>query len=108
MNRIILLLCLALLGSNSALALTLHEAKAAGLVGERNDGYLGYVTTPPSDEVEDLVKSVNEKRRAKFSETASKNNILTEQVADRFYQRAVKETGRGEYYQNATGGWVKK
>ena len=49
MNRIILLLCLALLGSNSALALTLHEAKAAGLVGERNDGYLGYVTTPPSD-----------------------------------------------------------
>lgn len=108
MNRIILLLCLALLGSNSALALTLHEAKAAGLVGERNDGYLGYVTTPPSDEVKALVESVNDKRRAKFSETAEKNKIRTEQVADRFYQRAVKETGSGEYYQNATGGWVEK
>lgn len=108
MRRIILLLCLALVGTNSALALTLHEAKAAGLVGERNDGYLGYVATPPTEEVKTLVKSVNDKRRAKFSETAGKNNIRTEQVADRFYQRAVQETDSGEYYQNATGGWVKK
>ena len=108
MNRIILLLWLALLGSNSAFALTLQEAKAAGLVGERNDGYLGYVAESPSEEVKALVESVNDKRRAKFSETAKKNNIRTEQVANRFYQRAVKETDSGEYYQNATGGWVEK
>jgi uncharacterized protein YdbL (DUF1318 family) len=108
MKRIILILCLAFLGSTPALAMDLHEAKAAGLIGERNDGYLGFVVTPPGEDVKTLVKDVNNKRKAKFSSTAEKNKVQTEQVANRFYQRAVKETGSGDYYQNATGSWVKK
>lgn len=108
MKRLFLIFCLAILGNTAALAMDLHEAKAAGLVGERNDGYLGYVATPPRDDIKALVKDVNNKRKAKFSSTAEKNQLLTEQVAGRFYLRAVKETSRGEYYQNASGDWVKK
>jgi uncharacterized protein YdbL (DUF1318 family) len=107
-KRMVILLCLLLLGSNTASALSLHEAKAAGLVGERNDGYLGYVVTPPGEEVQALVKEVNDKRRAIFTQTARDNGLQTGQVAQRFYQRAVKETAAGDYYQDPAGNWTKK
>ncbi len=108
MKRILVGLCLMLLGTNAAFALTLQEAKARGLVGERSDGYVGYVVTPPGAEVKLVVKDVNNKRRAKFADTAKRNNLRTEQVANRFYQRAVKATASGHYYQDAGGAWVKK
>ncbi len=107
MKQLILGLSLILLGFQ-AFAQDLHQAKAAGLVGERNDGYLGYVATPPSEEIKALVKEVNNKRREKFSATAQNNNLQTEQVAFRFYQRAVEETEPGNYYQDQVGNWVKK
>lgn len=108
MKRILLGLCLMILGSNVAFALSLHEAKARGLVGERKDGYVGYVVTPPDAEVKVIVKNVNGKRKARFSETAKSNKLETAQVAHRFYQRAVKATTKGNYYQDASGAWVKK
>ena len=51
MKHVLVGLCLMLLGSNAAFSLDLHQAKAGGLVGERNDGYVGYVVCPPSNEV---------------------------------------------------------
>ena len=108
MKRILLTLCLVLLGANTAFALTLHEAKAQGLVGERSDGYVGYVVTPPGAEVKAVVKNVNNKRRAKFTETAKSNNLKTGQVGQLFYERAVKATTSGNYYQDASGAWIKK
>lgn len=108
MKRILLVFCLMFLGTSAAFALSLQEAKEQGLVGERSDGYVGYVVTPPGAGVEAVVKEVNNKRRNKFSETAKKNNLKTEQVAQRFYQRAVKATARGHYYQDPTGAWVRK
>ena len=108
MKRIVMGFCLLLLGSNVAFALSLQEAKSSGLVGERNDGYVGYVVTPPQDEVKAVVKQVNNKRKAKFSESAKSNNLKTEQVANRFYQRALQATEKGNYYQDASGAWVKK
>lgn len=108
MKRILLALCLVLLGSNGVFALSLQEAKARGLVGERRDGYVGYVVTPPGAEVKVVVKDVNNKRRAKFTDTAKRNNLHTDQVAQRFYQRAVAATASGHYYQDAGGAWLKK
>jgi uncharacterized protein YdbL (DUF1318 family) len=108
MNRILLGLCLMLLGANAAFALSLREAKASGLVGERSDGYVGYVITPASADVKAVVKNVNNKRKARFADTAKRNNLETDQVAQRFYQRAIEATASGNYYQDATGAWVKK
>ncbi len=67
MKQLLLGICLILLGSNTAFALSLQDAKSDGLVGERNDGYVGYVVTPPRDNVKAIVKSVNNKRSAKFN-----------------------------------------
>jgi uncharacterized protein YdbL (DUF1318 family) len=108
MKQILTGFFLILLGINAAFAVSLKEAKSSGLVGERNDGYLGYVVTPPSDEVKAVVKGVNNKRRTKFSESAKGNNLQTDQVANQFYQRAIGATAKGNYYQDANGTWVKK
>jgi uncharacterized protein YdbL (DUF1318 family) len=108
MKQILLGLALLVLGANSAFAISLHEAKSSGLIGERNDGYVGYVVTPPSAEVKVVVKEVNNKRKAKFVESANSNNVQVEQVSSRFYQRAVSATKTGQYYQDASGTWVKK
>ena len=108
MKHILMGFALLLLSTNVAFALSLQEAKSGGLVGERSDGYVGYVVTPPRGDVKAVVKEVNNKRRAKFTESAKSNNLKTEQVASRFYQRAVQATESGNYYQDASGAWVKK
>lgn len=108
MKQVILALILIISGVNVAFALTLKEAKATLLVGERNDGYVGYVVTPPNEETKVVVKEVNNKRRAVFIATAKKNNLTVEQVAILFYQRAVEETEQGHIYQDLQGNWQKK
>lgn len=108
MKQLLMGLVLFVLAANSAFAISLQDAKSSGLVGERNDGYVGYVVTSPSAELKLVVKDVNNKRKAKFAESAQSNNLQVKQVASRFYQRAVTATKSGHYYQDASGVWVKK
>ncbi len=108
MKSIIGFLFATVLCINSAYALSLQDAKSQGLVGERTDGYVGYVATPPADDIKSMVKMVNNKRRSKFQETAKNNGITIEKVGILFYQRAVEKTKSNQYYQNTEGGWKKK
>lgn len=107
MKRLITAVLLAF-SLNSAWAIDLQEAKAQGLVGEANTGYLEAVQQPASAEVRALIDDVNSKRRVKFQETADNNNIRPEQVSHRFYELAVKKTAPGHFYQDAGGSWQKK
>ncbi len=54
-------------------------ARAAGQVGERYDGYLGYVTTP-SSQLRGQVESVNIRRRALYSDLAAKRGASRVEV----------------------------
>jgi len=92
----------------SAWAIDLRDAKAQGLVGEANTGYLAAVVTPASAEVRALIADVNAKRREEFERTAGKTGATVEQVAFRFYELAVEKTEAGNYYQDAGGAWKKK
>jgi len=103
----LLMSCLVLCFAANVWAVDLNGAKTQGLVGERNDGYLGYVTSP-SGEVKTLVQGVNNKRKLKFKQAAAKAGATVEQVAIRFAQRAAKKTTAGNYIQNTQGAWVKK
>ncbi len=108
MKQLLSIIILVTIGISPALAISLQSAKEQGLVGERSDGYLGYVTSSPNADLKTLVKGVNNKRKAKFRSTASNNNITVEQVGKLFYQRAVKETKSGHFYQDPSGRWTKK
>lgn len=93
---------------HNAWAIDIGSAKAQGLVGESNSGYLAAVQTPASAEVNALVAEVNAKRKAEFNATAKKTGTTLEQVAYRFYELAVQKTAAGHYYQDAAGAWKKK
>jgi len=92
----------------NAWALDIRDAKAQGLVGEANNGYIAAIQTPASAEVRALVADVNGKRKIRFAETARKTGTTGAQVAARFYELAVQKTAPGHYYQDGKGGWQKK
>ena len=107
MKRIIAAVGL-LLMMQVAWAIDIQEAKDMGLVGEANTGYIAAVKSPASAEVRALIAEVNEKRKARFTQTAEKTGATVPQVANRFYELAVEKTARGHYYQDSGGRWMKK
>jgi len=107
MKKIFAAIGLMLLLQN-AWAVDLHSAKAQGLVGEANSGYLAAVKKPVSNEVKALIADVNAKRRVKFQNTAKNTGTTVAQVSNRFYELAVKKTSAGHYYQGKNGSWKKK
>lgn len=80
-------------------------ARAAGQVGEKTDGYLGYVT-PPSGELRALVEDLNIKRRALYSEKAQAAGATIEEYAFTTGCRLIAQTVPGEKYEGPSGGWL--
>ncbi len=107
MKKIFTAIGLLLLMQN-AWAIDIHDAKAQGLVGEANTGFVAAVQSPASAEVRALIADVNGKRRAKFESAAQKTGTTVTQVANRFYELAVQKTNRGHYFQDSSGRWQKK
>lgn len=107
MKQILAAIGLLLLLQN-AWAIDIHTAKDQGLVGEARSGYLAAVKKPASAEVQALIRDVNAKRKARFEATAKKTGTTPQQVSNRFYELAVRNTDAGHYYQDASGSWKKK
>ena len=97
-----------LLLASVAIAQSLDEAKAAGLIGEKNDGYIGLVQPDAPQAVVDLVRDVNRQRRARYEQIARDNNISVTAVAQLAYARAVEATRSGHLVEDASGRWVRK
>ena len=89
-----------------ALALTLDEAKAAGRVGEMPNGYIGVVESGPG--VQDLVDSVNERRRVRYQEIADKEGAPLAAVEQLAGARLIERAGPGQFVMTSGGGWVRK
>ncbi|NRB38243.1 MAG: YdbL family protein [Pseudomonadales bacterium] len=95
--------------SLSLFALDLDSAKAQGVVGEKTSGYLGIPNRQEVDaQVIDLIKSVNNKRKAKYTEIAAKNNLKPSEIAKMAHKKAVAKTKAGNFYQKEDGSWLKK
>ena len=107
MKKIITTIGLLMLLQN-AWAIDIRDAKAEGLVGESNTGYIAAIKSPASAEVRALLADVNAKRKAQFEATAKKTGAKTDQVAYRFYELAVQKTAPGGFYQDSSGRWKKK
>jgi len=89
-----------------AQALTLHEAKAQGLVGEKANGYLGLVTS--SAQAQSLMNGVNAKRKQKYQEIANRNKTSLSAVEALAGKTAIQKTKSGQYIQLPSGQWKKK
>lgn len=102
-----LFLALALLAP-PVVAGALDDAKAAGLVGERIDGYLGVVDGSAPGDVKKLVDQVNAEREAKYAEIAKKQDAPIEAVAQIAGKKLIKRAAKGEYVMGADGKWQQK
>jgi uncharacterized protein YdbL (DUF1318 family) len=108
LNKMLTTLLLALSLCTPAFALSLDEAKASGLVGERATGYLGIVTPTPSAELKTMVDEINRKRRAIYQRRASKAGVSLEIMELRTGQRLQQMTPPGQYIQDGNGQWRRK
>jgi len=79
-------------------------ARAAGQIGEKMDGYLGYVGSP-APTLRAVVEDINIKRKAVYAEKARANNATVEEYALTSGCLAIARTTPGERYQAPDGSW---
>lgn len=91
---------------STVLGVSLEEAKAKGLVGEKANGYLG-VVTPSGQDVQALVNDVNKKRRLAYEDIAKRNKTPLDAVETLAGEKALQNTQPGNYVEGP-GGWMKK
>jgi uncharacterized protein len=92
--------------TSSAFALSLDEAKANGLVGEKSNGYLGTVN-PANPEAQALIEDVNQKRRQAYEDIAKRNGTNVQAVQTLAGEKAIQNTKPGNFVEGP-GGWMKK
>ena len=109
MARLTITVCMAILWTaiaSSVFALSLDEAKANGLVGEKSNGYLGAVH-PATAEIQALIDDVNQKRRQAYEDIAKRNGTNVRAVETLAGEKAVQNTKPGNFVEGP-GGWIKK
>ena len=83
----------------------LDDAKAAGLVGEQPDGYLGLVRPDAPASVAALVADINAKRGTHYAEIAAGTASTVDLVGAVVAQKLYKEAPPGHYLL-VNGQWV--
>lgn len=86
MIRLSALLLTALVVAPVSWASPLSDAKEAGLVQEKADGYVAG-KKGAAQKIQQLVEDVNERRREAYKKIAAKNGVNIEQVARASYER---------------------
>lgn len=82
-------------------------AKAAGQVGERYDGYLGYVAAP-APALRTQVDRVNIRRRALYSNLAAKRGVSPQDVGITAGCELLARVGEGEAYLLGDNVWRRR
>lgn len=90
----------------SAFALDLETARAKGLVGEVDNGY---IAIPPGagTEAQQLVETVNKQRQTVYSEIATKNGISVEVTGQRTFEKRYPDFPAGTWVK-IKDAWSKK
>ncbi|MEO1044856.1 MAG: YdbL family protein [Pseudomonadota bacterium] len=80
------------------------SAKAAGIIGEKPDGYLGVVNGSNS-EAQRVVDSTNIKRKAKYTELAAQKGVTVQEVAFSTGCNLIAQLRPGQKYMAPSGQW---
>ena len=84
-----------------------NAARAAGIVGERYDGYMGFMTTP-SAAVRSQVAAINIQRRSLFSSLAASRGASPQDVGITAGCQLLARVGVGQAYMLADGVWRRR
>jgi uncharacterized protein YdbL (DUF1318 family) len=84
-------------------------AKAAGVVGEQADGYLGFVNASADAGVKAAVGEINAGRAQLYREAAARNGVTPEAAGAAAFETVVKARLKpGEYFRTPAGAWAQK
>jgi len=86
---------------------TVTAAKAAGTVGEQDDGYLGIVSSA-APAVTAAVNEINAGRRQVYSQTAAKSGVTPDAAGQATGAQLIANTPPGQYIKPLGGAWTKK
>lgn len=92
--------------ASAAWALDLSQARKAGQVGEKRDGYITAIKNSP--EVSALVAEVNAKREAEYRRISAENGQPVSVVSKLAAEQIINNLPAGSSYQDASGGWKKR
>jgi len=81
------------------------QARRAGLIGERFDGYLGFVTPNAPADLHRQVNAINIRRRSLYSDLAARKGVTPEEVGITAACSLLRRMAIGEYYLSGQGGW---
>ena len=83
------------------------QARGAGLIGERFDGYVGFVTSP-SESLRRQVNAINIRRRALYANLARQKGVSTEEVGITATCTLFARIPVGGYYLTSDRGWLRR
>ena len=104
MIRWFALLALAVAGPAAAQS-AYFGARAAGQVGERYDGYLGYSGPPPSLQARKQTEAINIRRRALYTGLAQRRGVGPQEIAITAGCTLLARVEIGERYLLGDGQW---
>jgi uncharacterized protein YdbL (DUF1318 family) len=87
---------------------SLETAKQSGLIGERPDGLVGFVTGTVPAEVRALVEQVNAQRLQRYSQVARTNGASVDSVQAVAGRQLIDRSPAGQYVLLDSGKWVRK
>lgn len=86
----------------------LAQARAAGQVGERYDGYLGYASPPSSGMVRSQTEAINIRRRALYTGLASRRGVSPQEVGITAGCTLLGRVAVGQSYLLGDGVWRRR
>lgn len=95
-----------LLAAFPAFALDLQGARGAGLIGEKQNGYVAAIEETP--EVIALVAEINTKRSQEYARISGENQQPVDVVARLAAEQIINNLKQGNLYQDPDGRWVKR
>lgn len=86
---------------------SIMRARGAGLIGERFDGYLGFVAAP-SEALRRQVNAINIRRRALYADLARRKGVSAEEVGITATCTLFARIPVGGYYLTSDRGWLRR
>jgi len=94
--------------AQAAAKATVDAAKAAGIVGEQSDGYLGFVK-PGDAATKAAVDEINAGRAGVYAQAAAKNGVSPAAAGSSAFTNIIQpKIKAGEFYKDASGSWKQK
>ena len=102
------LVAIVALAAPPAVAASLDQYRAQGVIAERYDGLVEVRTSDAPAEARRLVEQVNQKRRQIYQSRASEQGVSAEQVGRVYATQIMEKAPAGTYFKQPNGSYVRK